>query len=394
MPRVELDRDGSARADGRPFFLIGARHMPTGGSPGLLRDAGFNAFRLTAFGTETNGPEPVPEDLDGICFWSYLFDRADLTRSEAHRRELSRWVEQVRQHPALLCYENYNEPTLHRTRLKARPEDLAAGTRLVRELDADHPIWLAHSCSNTVDTLRRFNGCADIVGCNPYPVYVPGTRRHVGFLADGRVLDCPDPSIHAVGMYTRKMMAVAEGRPVWMLVQAMANESWFSPVHTPQYAGQSIDASKVLYPTFARMRFMAFDAVVHGATGLALALHATPVDGDVWGHVTRLVRQLRDLHDALAAPALSQEPVIAYADLGYSIWDGVRVALRRCGDALYVFAVNTAPDPASVVMHLPVAVEAPVVVMHEDRELSVESDRLADRFDGYGVHVYRIKLAG
>jgi hypothetical protein len=44
--------------------------MPVGGSPAMLRDAGFNAFRLTAFGTETNDPEPVPDDLEGIYFWS------------------------------------------------------------------------------------------------------------------------------------------------------------------------------------------------------------------------------------------------------------------------------------------------------------------------------------
>ena len=142
--------------------------MPEGGTPALLYEAGFNAFRLTAFGTETNQPEPVPEDLSGLYFWSYLFNRADLTQSPRHAPQLRKLVARLRDHPALLCYENYNEPTLHRTRFKTEPEHLAEGTRVIRECDPNHPIWLAHSCSNTVETLQRFNLCAEILGCNPY----------------------------------------------------------------------------------------------------------------------------------------------------------------------------------------------------------------------------------
>ena len=37
MPRrVTLDPHRLTRTDGRPFFLIGARHIPEGGSPQLL----------------------------------------------------------------------------------------------------------------------------------------------------------------------------------------------------------------------------------------------------------------------------------------------------------------------------------------------------------------------
>ncbi len=391
MSRVELDKHRITRLDGRPFFLIGARHMPEGGTPALLYEAGFNAFRLTAFGTETNQPEPVPEDLSGLYFWSYLFNRADLTQSPRHAPQLRKLVARLRDHPALLCYENYNEPTLHRTRFKTEPEHLAEGTRVIRECDPNHPIWLAHSCSNTVETLQRFNLCAEILGCNPYPVYLSGTRRHVGFLEDGRVLDCPDQSLHAVGRYTQKMMSVAEGRPVWMLVQAMANESWYSPVHTPQFASQGVDASKILYPTFEQMRFMAFDAIVHGATGIALAMHRTPVGGEVWKSITKLVGQLRQLHDALVAPPVLDCAAIEYVDLGHTIWDGVRLLIRRSNGTLFVFAVNTAREPAEIALQLPVAARSPAIVEFEERQLLVSRDRLCDRFEPFEVHVYRIK---
>ena len=38
--------------------------MPLGGTPALLRDAGFNAFRWLAFGHETSQAEAPPANLE------------------------------------------------------------------------------------------------------------------------------------------------------------------------------------------------------------------------------------------------------------------------------------------------------------------------------------------
>ena len=398
MPaRVTIDENRIAHVDGKPFFLIGARHMPEGGTPELLRDAGFNAYRTLAFGHESGEPEEVPSDLEGIFFWSYIYNRADLTRSPEHERELRERVSQLRDHPALLCYENLNEPTLlyKSDRFKAEPEDLAAGTALVRELDPDHPIWLAHSCTNTIETLRRFNGCLDIVGANPYPTYVPGMRQHIGVRPDRKMLDCPDQSVHAVGKYTEKMMRVAGGElPVWMLVQALANENWYSPVHTPEMAGQGIDESKLLYPTYGEMRFMVFDAIVHGATGIALGMARTPAEGDVWRDITRLVGELRSLHNALCAPPVMDDIEISYADIGFTVWDGVQLLARRLRDALYILAVNTQFDPAEMTVRMKsLDGAARATVLDENREVAVEGGSMGDRFGPYEAHVYRIEVS-
>ena len=397
MPgKVEIDQHGIARVDGEPFFLIGARHLPEGGTPEMLRDAGFNAFRFLAFGHENKDPEPLPGDLEGIYFWAYIFDRADLTKSPEYEPQLRARVAELRRHPALLGYENYNEPTLlyKSDQFKTRPEDLARGTAVLRALDPDHPIWLAHACTNTIETLRRFNPSTDIVGCNPYPLYVPGMRSHIGVREDGRMLDCLDQSIHAVGRYTDKMMAVGQGRmPVWMLIQAMANEHWFSPVHTPEMAAEGLDESKILYPTLAQMRFMAWDAIVSGATGLALAMNKTPTRGPVWEDIKTLVGELRGLHQALAAPPLAGLIQVEYADLGFTIWDGVRTRARRCDREIYLFAANTAFDPAEVSMRLPADIGSAALVVGEDRELPVENRVVRDYFEPYGVHIYRLQTA-
>ena len=398
MPtRVTIDEKRITHVDGEPFFLIGARHMPKGGTPELLRDTGFNAYRALAFGHESGEPEEIPSDLEGIFFWSYLYNRADFTRFPGHESQLRERVEQLKDHPALLCYENLNEPTLlyPGDPFKAEPENLAVGTALLRDLDPAHPVWLAHSCTNTVETLRRFNGCLDIVGANPYPVHVPGMRQHIGVRRDGKMLDCPDQSIHAVGRYTDKMMKVADGQlPVWMIMQALANEHWYSPVHTPEMAGQGIDESKVLYPAYGQMRFMVFDAVVHGATGIAFGMWRTPVGGDIWRDITRLVGEIRGLHDALCAPPVMEDTEISHADIGFTVWDGVRVLARRLRDTLYIFAVNTQFDPAEVTVRmksLPAASRATVV--DEGREVAVVDGSMADRFEPYEAHVYRIEVS-
>lgn len=390
---VTIDADRITHVDGRRFFLIGARHMPDGGTPELLRDVGFNAFRALAFGHDVCSAEEISPDLDGIRVWAYLYDRADLTREDGHGRQLRDTVLRLRENPALLCYENLNEPTLlFRTQgFKAEPAALARGTALLRELDPDHPVWLAHSCTHMVETLRSFNPCLDIVGANPYPVYVPGMRAHVGVRPDGRMLDCPDQSLHAVGRFTTKMMAVAEHRrPVWMLIQAMANENWFDPTHTPELAAQGLDESKILYPTYRQMRFMVFDAIVHGATGIALSMWNTPTRGEIWRDITRLVKELRALHDALCAPPVPEPATVSYADLGFTVWDGVRLLARYGQGTVTVFAVNTQFDPAEVTIRMPcLAAVTQVQVLGEERDVPVAAGALRDRFEPYGVHVYR-----
>ncbi len=395
--RATIDADRIVHLDGRPFFLIGARHMPEGATPELLREAGFNAFRTLAFGTESGLPEEIPPHLEGIYFWLYVFDRADFAKSADHQRQLRAAVRGVKAHPGLLCYENLNEPALYypERSLKADPKGLARGTGRLRELDPNHPVWMAHACGNTVQTLQRFNACADILGANPYPIYVPGMRRHIGVRADGRMLDCPDQSIHAVGRYTEKMMQVGRGKAaVWMLIQAMANEHWYNPVHTPRYAGQGIDESKVLYPTYEQMRFMVFDAVVHGATGVAFSMHRTPTQGQIWRDVRRLVGELKELHDALCAPPVAQPMQIEHCDLGFTAWGGVRALARRLGGDVYLFAVNTQFDPAEVTIRMPALGSAKTAsLVHEGCEAPVEQGALSCRFQPYGVHVFRIEVS-
>src|SRR5687768_17043984 len=113
MPEsVRFRGDRITLVDERPFFLIGARHMPVGGTPAILAEAGFNAYRHVAFSHEVLAADPVPPADAGLCFWSYVGYRTCFGKSSDYRRELEDHVRAVGQHPALLGYENLNEAAM------------------------------------------------------------------------------------------------------------------------------------------------------------------------------------------------------------------------------------------------------------------------------------------
>ena len=392
---VTIGPDRRLHVGGRPFFPIGARYAPDGAAPGVLADAGFNCLRWAPFGLGLADTPPfeVPADLGGLLFYPYLHDRGDLSQDAAARTEdLRRLTLAVRDHPALLCYEQRNEPA-YTFRDQARPrspvEGIVAGSRVVRELDPDHPIRLGHMDCNLVSTLRRYNPGADIVGCNPYVVSPPRHRPHIGCRPDGQLTDCPNQTLSAVGDYTTKMMRVAEGRPVWMQIQAMANEDWFNEQHTPENRGSTIHPHQRLFPSAWQMRFMAFNAIIRGATALELAMLRVRLDEGAWTEIRKVVGELRALHDALAAPSWPGVLDVDYTELGFSDWTGVETLVKAGAGQHWILAANTQSDPAEATFSgLPDGTGATLSVFGEQRSVAVSDGRLTDYFRPYEVHVY------
>ena len=394
--RVAIGRDRIIHVDNRPFFPIAARHVPVGATLDMLRDVGFNCMRWTPFGMDKHEPDSfeVPDDFGGLMVYPYVYNRGDLSADvEGRRRDLTSLVRAVRDHPAMLCYEQRNEPAYtyrDSARPQSPPEGLIAGSRVIRELDSDHPIRVGHLVCNLVATLRRYNEAVDIVGCNPYVVQAPGMRPFVGTRPDGLLVDCQDQTLSAVGELTSKMMRVAEGRPVWMQIQGMANENWFNPDHTPEHRGSCPYEHHRLYPSRWQMRFMAFNAVIRGATGLSFALIHMPVDVPAWREVCEVVGELNGLHDVLASPVWAGSLRVEYTELGFSDWTGVETLVKLHAGRPWMLAANTQFDPMKATFsNLPEATGGSVHVVGEDREVTVADGRLTDSFRPYEVHVYR-----
>ncbi len=240
---------------------------------------------------------------------------------------------------------------------------------------------MGHSPYNLVATLRKYNDGVNIVGCNPYVVCPPDMRRDSGFRPDGNIVDSPNQTLSAVGEFTTKMMRVAEGRPVWMQLQAMANEDWHSEEDTYQHHR--------LFRNRWQMRFMAFNAIVRGATGLTWALYRVEVDQPFWQEVCQVMGELRALHDVLCAPVWSGNAQVEYKELGFSDWTGVETLIKIHQDLVWIIAVNTQFDPMQATFsNLPPQIGCELSVFGENRGVSVSGGSFSDRFQPYEVHVY------
>ena len=395
MSVVTIGRDRILQVDGKPFFPLAARHMPEGGDYERLRSAGFNAVRWTPFGMDGfPSGESAPPDFGGLYFYPYLFTNADLSSAvEQRRRAVRDLVAQVRDRADLLCYEQRNEPAYSpdsHSIPRSTPEGLTAGSNYVRELDPLHPIRIGHMNCNLRSTLRRYNSAADIIGCNPYVVTDPTMRYFVGCRLDKFIVDSSNQTLSAVGDFTTKMMQVAEGRPVWMQVQGAANENWYSEGHTPANSGLGLYPHHQRYPTLWEMRFMAFNAIVRGATALEWMLIRLPVDSNPWRDVTSVIHELAGLHDILAAPVSDHRLDIEYRELGFSDFTGVEYLLKTRNGRHTLIAVNTQFDPFEPTFsNLPDSFRSGLEVIGENREIGIQNGTFTDRFQPYAVHIYR-----
>ena len=116
--------------------------------------------------------------------------------------------------------------------------NLRAGIGLVRELDTRRlPFWINEAADSDMKFVREYVDAIDITGCDYYAVRSTGT------------------DLQSIGRLVDRWHAIGRGKPVWMVLQAF---SW----HTIK------SARSRLYPSFDQSRFMAYDAIVHGARGL------------------------------------------------------------------------------------------------------------------------------
>ena len=112
------------------------------------------------------------------------------------------------------------------------------GIRLVQELDERNlPFWVNEAADSDVKYVRDYIGSIDITGCDYYAVRKDGT------------------DLQSIGRLVDRWDAIGRGKPVWMVLQGF---SW----HKVK------DGRKRLYPSYHQSRFMAYDAISHGARGI------------------------------------------------------------------------------------------------------------------------------
>jgi hypothetical protein len=311
----------------------------------------------------------------GLHCWTWLGKAPNLPAQAGSPNEqlLVKIVNALKGHSALGAWKGIDEPALS----SVPPVGLERAYERVRALDPDHPLVIIEAPLGTAAALAAYNNALDITGADIYPVsYPPGLH------AGGANTD-----VSVVGDVTRRMVQAAHGKPVWATLQ-IAWSGALPPAHVPRF------------PTLLDARFMAYQAIVAGARGLAffgghLAQVMRPADVDrgwnwaFWERVLKpLVTELSStaVGPALVAPAANVTITASAADID--------LTTRQAGGSLYVIAVRRGGATSQVTFSgLPAGIGGGEVLFEyaqsKFRQVTVTGTAFRDWFGPHDSHVYR-----
>jgi hypothetical protein len=210
------------------------------------------------------------------------------------------------------------------------------GRAALRALDPSHPVWMNHAPRNQVAQLAAFNGAADIVGCDIYPVPFAPEVQHS---------DLAEKTVASAGAYTTRMQEAAPGKPVWMVLQGFG---WgdIQPERT------EAQRKALRRPTLAESRFMAYDAIVRGARGILYWGTAyIEKDSQLWNDLLALIAELRGLQPVLSAPDAELPLSVTFAETMGSVDRGVQVLPKSVQDKTWLLVVNEWTDTLVYTIH-------------------------------------------
>lgn len=355
-PSVLVGDDRVLRFNGKPFFPIILWGVPkTHRQMQELNAAGFNAFcapmRKSLLDKAANYNLMVVGDLDSPALVAKTSDPDQLAVLEGKLRET---VERYSRHPALLAYYLADEPLW-----TGRPLPHLRWTyEKVSKIDPYHPIWINEAPRNSIENLAKYAAAADLFGVDIYPVPT-GTHS-----------DLEDKSLSSVGKYTdRSHQTVDYRKPIWMVLQGF---SWLN------LRDRKADG---VYPTWEESRFMAYNALVHGAHGIVY--WGTPFISDpaFWDTIFRTTGELRDLSAVLVEPSV-QEPSLTAESPAIAI-----LQKRYEGDD-YFLVINESDAPVDARFTSGITAERLYVHFEEGRNILLQKGGFSDRFKPWGVHVY------
>jgi hypothetical protein len=310
----------------------------------------------------------------GLHGWTWLGSVPNLPAQpgSANEQLLTEIVNGLKGHPGLAAWKGIDEPALS----NIPAAGLVRAYAKLRALDADHPLVIIQAPLGTAASLAKYAPALDITGADIYPVsYPPGI--HAG--GANR-----DPSV--VGDVTRRMVQAAGGKPVWTTLQ-IAWSGVLPPGHVPRF------------PTLLEERFMAYQAIVAGARGLAFfGGHLTqvmrPADASLGWNWTFWQRVLQPVVSELSSTAVGPALVApAGAAVAASASD-VDLVTRQAGGFLYVIAVRRGGTTSQVrFTGLPAGIGGGEVLFEyadgRFREVTVDAGAFRDWLGPHDARVYR-----
>ena len=376
------DTDGMLLVDGKRTFIIGSYHLPKTDTPFItLKENGFNYVRVGADKTQLEQAEN-----NGLRVWIGTgVIRNDHEQEDSER--IKKVVTEYKDYPALLNWEIADEPafTWKSAEARIKPQAMIKTYNLIKSVDKKHLIYTNHGPVNLISTLQKYNPATDITAVDVYPVIPHGITPTYALYDDGLQGDLLNPYISQVGEYIDKMKKVAgAGRPVFAVLQGFAWEMLKKE--------NERNPKMILYPTREESRFMAYNAIIHGAVGINYwGMPYTPQPSEYIDNLYKVTRELAAVQSVLSAP--NQDLVIdkKYHELGYSVDTGVEILIKKQGGNIYLLTVNSDKNPVKVTLKgLPKEVKA-AEVLEENRTLDIINGELTDMYKAFDTHIYKLR---
>ena len=386
---VSVTADNVLVINGRKVFPIGFSpgppnnsKTPTGGDAlQEFRDAGALLFRIAQ---TTDWDSTVVSNQQVALDWAYqhgMFCWVNLrelskfaagdTTTEASLRNI---VDIFRNHPAVGLWKNFDEAWWGGVSVA----DLQRGYDVIKQEDTNHPIVQTHAPRGSVSDLQPYNVAADILALDIYPVGYP---RGTDSLLTNK-------EISMVGDWTDFLGQVANGqKETWMIEQI----AW---------SGVTPPSKTLRFPTFARERFMAYEAVIRGARGLMffggnVAAALTPQDAvfgwnwTFWNDVLKpVVKQLGD--NSLLAEALVATNSTLPITMSGATFPDIEFCVREVPPYLYILACKREGATIPVTFSgLPSWATTGELLYESPRIVTVSGGQFTDWFGPFEVHAYR-----
>jgi hypothetical protein len=214
--------------------------------------------------------------------------------------------------------------------------------RQLRAADPDHLVWQNHAPRNSLDMLTKHAAYCDLIGCDIYPAPDSPPGGHSDLATRWNT---------SVGDYTRRFVEAGQGRGVLMVLQAFA---WKQIADMGEaYA----DTDKGREPRYLESRFMAYDAIVNGAKGLAYwgSQFDRAQSGKTWKELVPVIQELASIQEFLAAPETQGVVTVDSQPSWFSQDCDVLTCARKVGEDWLFILVNEDDSPHRI--HLDFAPE-------------------------------------
>ena len=379
--QVYYEDDGMLVVDGKRTFIIGSYHHPKTSRPfNELAKHGYNYTRVEADQSALDSAH-----THHIMTWM-VTGSIQPSNESVDRERIGQLVNRFKNHPSLLCWEMEDEPafTWNSAEPRVKPEPLIETYQLIKQEDPDHLVITNHGPVNLISTLAKYNRSTDIVACDVYPVIPHGIKPTYALYPDGLQGDLLNPYVSQVGEYTDKMKQVVENsRPVFMVLQAFSWEMLKKE--------EERDTTMIRYPNYKESRFMAYNAIVHGATGILYwGSNYTPQPSPFMDDLNKVCSELAGMQEILATRSVELYITKEYHELGYSIDTGIETLAKRVNDQYYLITVNSDKNRVKVSLSGLDQFEK-AIVLNEERTVVINEGKLTDSFEPFDVHIYKLR---